>query len=324
LLRPVIQNPSVGYEEILGLERLMEQRLEQKTSVSHRFYPIIICYIDEFSLLVNGRDKEEAKKFATAISRLTRSGRNADIHLIMAIHNPVKDSIGGCDLNAVTARMAFMCSSTHQSVALIGNDDAKTLVRKGEMLFRLSEDELFHLQGANITPQELERVLNHVRSYWERYENNDPIKGQPLDITESINTLHEDKMTASDQIYTQQSPITLDHGFTVSIAKPKLSDKDKMFTEVVIWTLEQETISCRMIERQFKVGYGKASDILERLHKAGIVSEGHGKLPRKVLVDKIEDLSSEITDLLCLAGYATEDVADTSTPKADTNNVTTS
>jgi S-DNA-T family DNA segregation ATPase FtsK/SpoIIIE len=307
LLQSVIQNPATGFRAILELECLMERRLALKESVNHRFYPMIVCFIDEFSSLVGRLDREDAKQFATAISNLVRSGRNADIHLVMAIHNPIKDNTGGCDLNNATARIAFKCSSTTQSTALIGNDDAKTLVRKGEMIFRLSEDEKLHLQGANIEPEELERVLDHARSYWNRYTSNSSAQESPHVITEPDNILQEDTTTDPDHPHIQQSPTSPDQDFIVSDVKPKLSEKDKLFADIIVWTLGYKTISCRMIERQFQLGYARANDFLERLHEAGIVGDKHEKLPRTVLSAGIEDLSPEIIDLLLLAGKAVID-----------------
>jgi S-DNA-T family DNA segregation ATPase FtsK/SpoIIIE len=202
LLGSVIQDPAIGFEVIINLEREMEQRLVRKESVDFRFHPSLVCVIDEFSSLVDGiTDKAELKQFATAISRLARSGRQADIHLVMAIHSPTKANTGGCDLNSITARMAFKCSTTAQSVALINNDNAKTLVRKGEMLFRLSEDEQLHLQGAFISPNELEQVLNHARSYWNKKTPQNHLKEFPSIIAAS----QADIKTRSVKVVFQES-----------------------------------------------------------------------------------------------------------------------
>jgi S-DNA-T family DNA segregation ATPase FtsK/SpoIIIE len=247
LIYPVIQDPAIGFEMIIALEQEMVYRLEQKTGVDSRFYPLRVCVVDEFSSLVDGLDKAEIKRLSSSIAHLTRRGRQADIYLILAIHNPIKDNTGGCDLNSVTARMAFKCSTTAQSVALINNDKAKKLTRKGEMIFRLSEDEQLHLQGAFISPPELEQVLDHARSYWNRHT--------PSSTVKQISTAVAGITNEPEKIILQNPLLEPPKSFTGKTIKSKLSEDDKLFAQIILWTLGRESISCRLIEDTFRIGY---------------------------------------------------------------------
>ena len=59
---------------------------------------------------------------------------------------------------------------------------------------------------------------------------------------------------------------------------------DVLFEDVARFVIEKEKGSTSMIQRMFKVGFNRASRILEQLEDAGIVGPDEGIKPRKVLI----------------------------------------
>ena len=52
---------------------------------------------------------------------------------------------------------------------------------------------------------------------------------------------------------------------------------------------ENEEISVSLVQRQFRIGYNRASRIVEDMEKNGIVGKSDGSKPRKVLKNYIQD-----------------------------------
>ncbi|MBQ4347677.1 MAG: hypothetical protein IJC39_04455, partial [Firmicutes bacterium] len=65
-------------------------------------------------------------------------------------------------------------------------------------------------------------------------------------------------------------------------------EEDEFFERAVELVVEKEKASASMLQRQFRIGYNRASRLLEDLENRGIVGPEDGSKPRKVLLTKAE------------------------------------
>jgi hypothetical protein len=77
-----------------------------------------------------------------------------------------------------------------------------------------------------------------------------------------------------------------------------------------MWTLGRDTVSGNAIHKAFKpeISERKAANILDRLQKLGIAGNATTKQACKVLPASIEELSTDIIDLLNQVGYSDESI----------------
>ena len=66
-------------------------------------------------------------------------------------------------------------------------------------------------------------------------------------------------------------------------------EKDEHFDEAVELVISKEKASVSMLQRQFRIGYNRASRIVEQMEKMGIVGPEEGSKPRKVLYSSFEE-----------------------------------
>ncbi len=64
------------------------------------------------------------------------------------------------------------------------------------------------------------------------------------------------------------------------------NDVDEKFLDAVILAVESGQISTSLLQRRLNIGYGRASQLIDKMGEMGIVSEPDGVKPRKVLMSK--------------------------------------
>lgn len=87
--------------------------------------------------------------------------------------------------------------------------------------------------------------------------------------------------------------------YEIKAEKPKeriyISHMDAYFWEAGRFVIEKDKGSIGMIQRQFRIGFNRASKIMDELYEAGVVGEELGTAPRKILMsyDEFEELFYE-------------------------------
>ena len=69
------------------------------------------------------------------------------------------------------------------------------------------------------------------------------------------------------------------------------ADIDPMWEEIVRYSVENGTVSTSMIQRKFRLGFQRASRLLDQMEERGIIAAKDGPRPREVLIG-IADLES--------------------------------
>lgn len=65
---------------------------------------------------------------------------------------------------------------------------------------------------------------------------------------------------------------------------------DELFKDAIIWVVFNQRASKRELQKYLKIGYARATRIMNQLETAGFVGPSINSNPRKVLVKTFEDL----------------------------------
>ena len=284
LAYPIVKDAETASRVIFALVDEMERRISLSEDES-QLLPNIICIFDEYiSLIVSIVDKEKKKALTTAISKLLQRGRHSNIHMVMATQEATKQDML-LNLNNLTTRMAFACSSYQNSISILGESGAEKLPGTGAMLFKPPNNQKpIYLQGAFVSTDELEQLIADIAS-----KSHD--LGNRFVIPE-INIIQQPAFT----------PDILDG----TDSKP--NQKKKELAGIIMWALSQNTISSSQIQKNFRKGRNQADQLLHELFIMGLISEKFAKQQRRVLPSQYDDLSGEVIQLLEDNGFASKQI----------------
>ena len=220
--------------------------------------PKIVIIIDELAdlMMVSANDVEDY------ICRLAQMARAAGMHLIVATQRPSVDVITGVIKANIPSRIAFAVSSQTDSRTILDMGGAEKLLGKGDMLFYpLGAAKPVRIQGAFISEEESERVINFVKE-----QSKEEVKYEQ-DILETIS----------------------------KVSMSKDSDEDEILNQAIEFVVESGQASASMLQRKFKVGFNRAARLIDSMEERGIVGQNEGSKPRKVLISKkdLEQLEGE-------------------------------
>ena len=225
----------------------------QKVNKDERLSQIVII-IDELAdlMMVVGKEIE------TSICRLAQKARAAGMHLVLATQRPSADVLTGLIRSNVPSRIAFKVSGSMDSRIILDSTGAEKLLGKGDMLFKTADmAKPMRIQGAFITDDEVERVVNYIGLDEPNYDET------------IINEITKASITVTEGA---------DGG-----------DEDPMTEEVLEWIVSNpKGASAGKVQRHFRIGFNRASRIIETLEERGILGPTNGSQPREVLMDKYE------------------------------------
>jgi len=299
---PIIHNPSEFTNAILLLEEEMNRRTEIELSDRQTFdrLPYIICVIDEFAWFINKASHSE--ETIAAINRILEYGRHTKIHLVVSIHDPKKD-IMKIERTNLRVQLAFETVNSRKSSTILGDVGAEKLHGRGEMIFHQGED-MVKLLGFNIDDDELaDELADELTSETMTYEfvlsddTIDPSSRQKYKFSITAEDLQKGKV---------ESPMILPSAQNVSSNKV---EQERKFAEAVLWALSQESVSINSIQNGCSVGNRYAKDFFSKMQSYGIIGDVAEKGRRKVCLQSVEDMSSELRDCLSRCGKSADDIA---------------
>ncbi|MFW6131709.1 MAG: DNA translocase FtsK [Candidatus Aminicenantaceae bacterium] len=211
--------------------------------------PYIVIIIDELSeLMMIG-----AQEVEYSIARLAQLARAVGIHLVMATQRPSIDVITGTIKNNFSSRIAFRVPSKVDSRIIIDTAGAEKLLGSGDMLFMPPNyPRLIRLHCSYISLAETTRLVRFVKD-----------QGKPIYDDKIVNVL---KKSASQ-------------------AKEEFEEKDELFDKAVELVLLTGQASASYLQRKLKLGYARASRIIDQMEQEKIVGPSEGSKPREIIVD---------------------------------------
>lgn len=242
-----------GVRDIKGFNKLCETR--EDLVKMHQ----IVIFIDELSdlMMVSPKEVEDS------ICRLAQMARAAGIHLVIATQRPSVDVITGIIKANIPSRIALSVSSQVDSRTILDSIGAEKLLGNGDMLFNpVGSSKPTRVQGCFISDAEVERVVNHIKSQAQTTYNEE--------------TMHEIEAKAAAAENAKKKTVDEDDE----------SDWDPMLNDAIEVVVNAGGASTTMLQKKLKLGYARASRVMDQLEEKGIVGPSEGAKPRQVLLTK--------------------------------------
>lgn len=239
-VKNIFEYNKLGKKKIF--ERLKEKRSNEEAEAQQEKLPHIVLVIDELGDLMHVAGKEVEGH----IRRLTAKSRAVGIHLIVATQRPSVDVITGLIKSNMPTRIAFKVTQRIDSGTILDAKGADKLVGNGDMLYKGAEaDALLRTQGAFLTEEEINRVIDHV------------VEQAEQQFDEGLTKCSIDGITEEDSA-------------------------DEFYEDAVKIVLEKQRGSTTMLQRAFSIGYSRASRLIEAMEAQGLVGPHAGSVSREV------------------------------------------
>lgn len=214
--------------------------------------PYIVLIVDELADLMMAcpNDVEDY------ICRLAQMARAAGMHLIIATQRPSVDVITGVIKANIPSRVSFAVSSGVDSRTILDQVGAEKLLGRGDMLYNpIGESKPLRVQGAFISEEDVENVVNFIKQ-------------------------SEDEVDYKNEIidHINNEGLSADENTEIS--------GDELIEDAIKLVVEYQQASTSFLQRKLRVGFNRASRIMDELEERGIISEKDGSRPRHVLVEK--------------------------------------
>ncbi|MCR5336580.1 MAG: DNA translocase FtsK, partial [Synergistes sp.] len=269
LLTPPVTDPKKAVQALAWLIREMERRysafaklrVRNLTGYNEKVLPKdriphIVVVVDELADLM----MTAAKEVEEYICRLAQMARATGIHLMLATQRPSVNIITGLIKANIPARVAFTLPSNADSRTIIDCAGAEKLLGKGDMLFSSTK----HPKPIRVQSP---WIADQVLADWLRYMTN--TFGEPSFI----------------RIEDQGSGSSGGNGGSFD---------DELLEEAVETVLSTGIASASGLQRRLRVGFSRASRLIDMMEQLGIVGAADGARPREILVD--EDTAKEILE----------------------------
>ncbi|MEZ4868437.1 MAG: DNA translocase FtsK [Caldilineaceae bacterium] len=254
--------------------------------------PYIVVVVDEMADLMMAAPEEVEKH----ICRLAQMARAVGIHLIIATQRPSVDVITGLIKANFPSRIAFAVTSQTDSRVILDVPGADRLLGRGDMLFMGPDGgKLERLQGTWVNDEEINRIVR----YWKGFRTlEDRSSGQVANrqptadptqpgAVDDLDDFDEPSSSLTASMSPSSLPVT---GLSQAplfeqIEEMKSVDaRDELFGDAVQIVRDTGRGSISLLQRKLRIGYSRASRLVDQLEEAGILGPDQGgSMGREVL-----------------------------------------
>ena len=253
--------------------------------------PYVVVIIDEMADLMMAAPEEVEKH----VIRLAQMARAVGIHMIIATQRPSVDVITGLIKANFPARIAFAVTSQIDSRVVLDVPGAENLLGRGDMLFMAPDaSKLERMQGAFLDDAETNRIVRYwqnfhnLETYIQEQEKNGPGRDEseqiPLFTPDSLSSPIEEREAPAEEGSPQRSEgeslQLLEQDDGESGLRDETQDgegRDGLFDEAVQVVREAGRGSVTILQRKLRVGYNRASRLVDQLEAAGILGPDRGR-----------------------------------------------
>ena len=240
----------VGFDLNTGQPRFEEQPLATKPM------PYIVVVIDELAdlMMVAGKAVE------FSIARLTQMARAAGIHLLVATQRPSVDVVTGLIKANIPTRISFSVASKIDSRTVLDSMGAETLLGKGDMLHLANGSNMLQrLHGAFVSEDECNKVAQYLKS-----------QGQPHYV--------EDIFRAGMAVVPGSKEAK-----AAAAGGEEGEGSDDLYEQAVDVVSREGKASTSFLQRNLKIGYNRAADLIDRMESEGLISPPNHVGKREVM-----------------------------------------
>jgi S-DNA-T family DNA segregation ATPase FtsK/SpoIIIE len=206
--------------------------------------PYIVLIIDELADLI----MREGRKVEDPVVKIAQKARAVGIHLVLATQRPSVNVVTGLIKANVPSRIAFAMASMVDSRTVLDAPGAEDLIGRGDMLFQpVDLPRPVRMQGVFVSDREVTEVTRH----W-------------LDQTNGRTFYDEDILAFADP----EDGVAGDGG---QFAWLRTYGVDEMTIPAAELVFTSQRASTSMLQTKLKLGFARASRVIDELERYGIV-----------------------------------------------------
>ena len=254
VFRAIIREMDRRYDLLSGGSVRNIEGWNERASFNEKL-PYIVVVVDELAdLMVQAKAEVE-----TSIVRIAQLARAVGIHLVIATQRPSVDVITGTIKANIPSRVAFSVASQIDSRTILDTKGAEALIGKGDMLYApIDATKPLRIQGCYVSEGEIEAICAHWRG-----QEGPTYTIDPAEFRAAEEGAGGSERAGDDEL-------------------------DPLWQESVTYAVERGQISTSDIQRRFKIGFQRASRLLDQMEGRGIVGARDGPRPREVLISSGE------------------------------------
>ena len=244
---------SVALEKSKVMERKVQTGFDpetgtptfEKVKFNLEFMHFIVVVVDEMADLMLVAGKD----IESSIQRLAQMARAAGIHIIMATQRPSVDVITGVIKANFPTRISFSVTSKIDSRTILGEQGAEQLLGMGDMLYMVSGGSMMRVHGPFVDDTEVQNIASYLKS-----------QGQPKYLKEVLREQAEG-WDAEDN-----------------------EKEEELYHQALEIIKRDKKVSISYVQRQLRIGYNRAANIVEKMEKRGLVSSPNSVGKREILI----------------------------------------
>ena len=238
-----------------GFDAETGQPVFEDKALDNEAMPYIVVIVDEMADLMMVAGKE----IDAAVQRLAQMARAAGIHVMMATQRPSVDVITGTIKANFPTRVSFQVTAKVDSRTILGEQGAEQLLGMGDMLYMAGGGRISRVHGPFVGDDEVEAVVKHLKQ-----------QGRPEYL---------------DEVTEEAEP-----GAEMNFAEAESNSGNALYDQAVDVVARQRKASTSFLQRQLKIGYNRAADLIDRMEIDGVIGRANHVGKREVLVrDPNED-----------------------------------
>ncbi len=213
--------------------------------------PYMVIVIDELAdLMIQRKQQVEG-----SIQRLTQMARATGVHLVVATQRPSVDVITGVIKSNLPCRISFATASQVDSRTILDSAGAERLIGRGDMLYKPADlPTPIRIQGCYVDEREVQQLTSYLR----------------------------------DQALPEYTLTPIDTGDPAIDNGEMNGGEDELYNDALRLVVKSGSASASMLQRRFRIGYNRASRLIETMEDRGIVGRADGQKPREILITKDE------------------------------------
>ena len=241
-----------------GTRNIFDYNVKMKLQGQKKL-PYLVIIIDELADLMMIAPDETEK----TITRLAQLSRATGIHMILATQRPSVDVVTGLIKANFPARIAFAVASNTDSRVILDQPGAERLLGRGDMLYQAPDAPgAARLQGVFVSDNEIQKLVE----YWRTQAGGGSsyaVAGAPAD-------------SVPENVPLKQTPLWED---------TQKVEGDPLFDEAVAIVRKEGRASVSMLQRRLRIGYTRASRIVDTMEDKKIVGPPEGGTQMRPVLD---------------------------------------
>lgn len=250
------------YNSLIRHERQKPEGERNEEVAKLDILPQIVIVIDEFADLMMAAKSE----VEDTVCRIAQIARAAGIHMIIATQSPRKDVITGLIKSNIPSRVALSVSSIMDSRVIFDYGGAEKLLGNGDLLYKpVGMRDPMRIQSGYASTKEINAVVDFLKSEHPTQYSEEVMNGVEENTPQPKGSSSSDD-TGSDNVV--------------------INSDDQLIDQAISLVIQVGQASTSFLQRKLKLGFSRASRIMDEMEEMGVIGPPDGSKPREVLISQ--------------------------------------